>query len=116
MVLGVVLGSLGVLCLVVGMFVGFLKMHQRVIIHTSVTNPVYHKTTGTEEDRSGCTIEQDGIMFLPQEYDYSEAQNKVLIDHDDTLPTALRSSAVYCFTCPSCQAEYVGSTLRSLLN
>ena len=32
----------------------------------------------------------------------------------DVLPTTLRSSAVYNFTCPSCQAGYVGSTLRSL--
>ena len=64
------------------MFVGFLKMRRRVIIHTRFPNPVYRKTTAIEEDGSGYTIEQDGIIFVPQEYDYSEAQNKVLIDHD----------------------------------
>ncbi|XP_045116249.1 LOW QUALITY PROTEIN: low-density lipoprotein receptor-like [Portunus trituberculatus] len=85
MVLGVVLGSLVVLGLAVGMFVGFVKMRRRVIIHTRFPNPVYHKTTGIEEDGSGYTIEQDGIIFVPQEYDYSEAQNKVLIDHDDSV-------------------------------
>ncbi|XP_063845968.1 very low-density lipoprotein receptor-like isoform X2 [Scylla paramamosain] len=85
MVLGVVLGSLVVLGLAVGMFVGFLKMRRRVIIHTRFPNPVYRKTTGIEEDGSGYTIEQDGIIFLPQEYDYSDAQNKVLIDHDDSV-------------------------------
>ena len=31
----------------------------------------------------------------------------------DVLPTALRSSTVYQFTCSSCQAGYVGSTTRS---
>ena len=30
----------------------------------------------------------------------------------DVLPTALRSSTVYQFTCSSCQAGYVGSTTR----
>lgn len=64
------------------MFVGYVKMRRRVIIHTRFPNPVYHKTTGVEEDGSGYTIEQDGIMFIPQEYDYTDAQNKVLIDHD----------------------------------
>lgn len=85
MVLGVVLGSLVVLGLAIGMFVGYVKMRRRVIIHTRFPNPVYHKTTGVEEDGSGYTIEQDGIMFIPQEYDYTDAQNKVLIDHDDSV-------------------------------
>ena len=32
----------------------------------------------------------------------------------DRLPSDLRSSVVYKFTCPSCQAGYIGSTLRAL--
>ena len=71
------------------MFVGFIKMRRRVIIHTRFPNPVYRKTTGIEEDGGGYTIEQDGIMFIPQEYDYSDAQNKVLIDHDVSIWFAL---------------------------
>lgn len=83
MVLGVVLGSLVVLGLAIGMFVGYVKMRRRVIIHTRFPNPVYRKTTGLEEDGGGYTIEQDGIMFVQQDYDYSDAQNKVLLDSDD---------------------------------
>ncbi|MPC18066.1 hypothetical protein E2C01_010939 [Portunus trituberculatus] len=52
------------------MFVRFLKMHRCVAIRTRFPNPVYHNTTGIEEDRSVCTIEQDGITFVLQEYDY----------------------------------------------
>ncbi|KAG0718004.1 Low-density lipoprotein receptor [Chionoecetes opilio] len=85
MVLGVVLGSLVVLGLAIGMFVGYLKMRRGVIIHTRFPNPVYHKTTGLKEDDSGYSIEQDGIMFVEQDYDYSDTQNKVLIDHDDSV-------------------------------
>lgn len=65
------------------MFVGYVKMRRRVIIHTRFPNPVYRKTTGMEEGGSGYTIEQDGIMFVQQDYDYSDPQNKVLIDSDD---------------------------------
>ena len=32
----------------------------------------------------------------------------------DRLPTPLCSSVVYQFTCPSCQARYIGSTIRAL--
>ncbi|MPC31949.1 hypothetical protein E2C01_025249 [Portunus trituberculatus] len=52
MVLGIVLGSFGVLCLAAGMLFGFLKMLRRVIIHKNFPDQVYHKTTGTEEDGS----------------------------------------------------------------
>ena len=31
----------------------------------------------------------------------------------DRLPTDLRSSVIYKFTCPSCQAGYIGSTIRA---
>ena len=33
--------------------------------------------------------------------------------YKDRLPSELRSSVVYCFTCSSCRAEYIGSTLRA---
>ena len=32
----------------------------------------------------------------------------------DQMPTALRSSVVYSYTCPGCQAGYIGSTTRTL--
>ena len=31
----------------------------------------------------------------------------------DVVPTTLRSSIIYCFTCPSCQAGYIGSSTRA---
>lgn len=33
--------------------------------------------------------------------------------YKDRLPSELRSSVVYCFTCSSCRAEYIGSTSRA---
>lgn len=36
-----------------------------------------------------------------------------LFRYKDQLPTTLRSSIVYKYTCPSCKAEYIGSSLRA---
>ena len=36
-----------------------------------------------------------------------------LFRYKDQLPTTLRSSIVYKYTCPCCKAEYIGSSLRA---
>lgn len=82
-------------------------MRRRVIIHTRFPNPVYHKTTGMEEDGSGYTIEQDGIMFLPQDYDYTDAQNKVLIDRDVSDPACTSLAALFLAVCTCFNCSYL---------
>ncbi|XP_045108451.1 uncharacterized protein LOC123503088 [Portunus trituberculatus] len=70
--------------------VGFLKMRRRGIIHTSFpTHPAYHKTTGTEVDRSARLHAPMNRTVLYSSHrsmtTAKQAQNKVLSDHDDSV-------------------------------